>query len=141
MTRVFVDTNVLAYLFDGRSPKKQARAQEILLSGNPLVVSTQVMLELYSVITRKFNPPLSPADGEKVLANLRQWEVINTDADLVVSAARTVTQHQLSIWDAMILEAANISGCLELWSEDLTHGSTLRGVKIVNPFISADALE
>lgn len=134
MSKVFLDTNVLAYLFDDRSPAKQARAEEILQSGRELVLSTQVMLELYSVLTRKFDPPLSPAEGEQVLRRLRRLEVVAADAALVLRAARTVTEHRLSIWDAMVLEAAHLGGCSELWTEDLSDGVELRGVRIVNPF-------
>lgn len=52
----------------------------------------------------------------------------------MLRAAHTVVEHQLSIWDAMILEAARLAGCSEVWTEDLASGSTIRGVKVINPF-------
>jgi predicted nucleic acid-binding protein len=134
VTRAFVDTNVLAYLFDSRTPDKQARAEQILRGGDDLVLSTQVMLELHSVLTRKFAPPLPPADATAVLMELQRFEIVVTDADLVVAASRTVTSHQMSIWDAAIVEAARLGQCDELWSEDFTDGAIIRGVRIVNPF-------
>lgn len=134
VARVFLDTNVLAYLFDSRSPLKQARAEEILRAGHEIVLSTQVMLELHSVLTRKSDPPLSGGEAEQVLAGLRRWEVVAADADLVAKAARCVVEHGLSIWEAMVLEAARLAGCAELWTEDLAAGAHLRGVAIVNPF-------
>lgn len=134
MPRVFLDTNVLAYLFDDRSPAKQVRAEDVLRSGNDLVLSTQVMLELYSVLTRKFDPPLSGDEGAKILAGLRRFDVVAADADLVLRAAMTCAEHRLSIWDAMVVEAARLGGCSELWTEDLADGAELRGVRIVNPF-------
>lgn len=134
VTRVFLDTNVLAYLFDNREPKKRLRAQQVLLRERDLVVSTQVMLELFAILTRKFDPPLSAAEGERVLRSLQKFEVVTADANLVLRAARTVTEQQLSIWDAMVLEAAHSGGCAELWSEDFSAGAKLRGVQIVNPF-------
>lgn len=48
VTRALLDTNVLAYLFDSRSPAKQAKAEELLRTGHESVLSTQVMLELHS---------------------------------------------------------------------------------------------
>lgn len=129
-----MDTNVLAYLFDARSPAKQARAEEVLRSGNDLVLSTQVMLELYSVLTRKFDPPLSGDEGAEILAGLRRFDVVAADAGLVLRAAITCAEHQLSIWDAMVVEAAHLGGCSELLTEDLGEGAELRGVRIVNPF-------
>lgn len=134
MARTFIDTNVLAYLFDDRSPAKQAKAEEVLLGGGDFVLSTQVMLELSVVLTRKFDPPLSAAEGEQVLAGLARWEVVSSDAELVLQAARTAAEHQLSIWDAMVLTAARFAGCDELLTEDLADGASIRGVRIVNPF-------
>lgn len=134
MARVFLDTNVLAYLFDDRCAAKQARTQEVLLAGHDFILSTQVMLELHSVLTRKFDPPLTAAQGQEVLANLQRWEVVTADAGLVLQAARSVIGLQISIWDAMVIEAARLAGCSELWTEDLADGAVLRGVKIVNPF-------
>lgn len=134
MARVFLDTNVLAYLFDDNAPDKQRRAEEALRQSHDFVVSTQVMLELYQVLTRKFSPPLTASEGQAVLAGVAHWEVVAADAGLVLRATRTAADHQLSIWDAMILEAASFSHCGELWSEDLAAGSELSGVSIVNPF-------
>ena len=60
--------------------------------------------------------------------------MVATDADLVREAAATAAAHELSIFDAMIIEAAARAG-YELWTEDLAGGSVLRGVRVVNPFI------
>src|SRR5580658_8535489 len=57
--RIFLDTNVLVYLFDGSEARKQARAQERLTTErrrSELVISTQVLQELYSALTRGQNP-------------------------------------------------------------------------------------
>lgn len=136
MASVFLDTNVLAYLFDNNAAGKQQVAQRVIQSGQRFVISTQVMLELHSVLTRKFAPPLAAPEATQVLAALERFEVVAADADLVLRAAHTVVEHQLSIWDAMILEAARLAGCSEVWTEDLASGSTIRGVRVVNPFAS-----
>jgi predicted nucleic acid-binding protein len=44
---------------------------------------------------------------------------------------------QVSFWDAMLLVAAKASGAGRLWSEDLTHGQTVNGVEISNPFLES----
>lgn len=131
---VFLDTNVLAYLFDNNAAEKQQAARRVLESEKRFVISTQVMLELHSVLTRKFAPPLPTPEAGRVLAALERFEVVAADADLVLRAAHTVVEHQLSIWDAMILEAARLARCSEVWTEDLASGSTIRGVKVINPF-------
>jgi predicted nucleic acid-binding protein len=39
--------------------------------------------------------------------------------------------------DAMLLVAAKASGAGRLWSEDLSHGQTVNGVVILNPFFES----
>jgi len=41
---------------------------------------------------------------------------------------------QLSIWDALIVAAAQAGRCTRLLSEDLAHGTTIGSVVIANPF-------
>jgi predicted nucleic acid-binding protein len=40
----------------------------------------------------------------------------------------------ISIWDALIVRAAEVSGCLRLLSEDLSHGRTYGSVTVWDPF-------
>jgi predicted nucleic acid-binding protein len=40
----------------------------------------------------------------------------------------------LSFSDALIVQAAQASGCTELLTEDLHAGATIAGVRVVNPF-------
>lgn len=131
---VFFDTNLLAYAFDGGSPDKQARARQLIVEhASDAVISTQVMVELHAVLTRKLG--LDRAAAGEVLDAL-DFPAVPTDAALVRRAASTATSHDLSIFDALILEAAVVGGCDELWTEDLATGAELRGVRVVNPFSS-----
>lgn len=52
--KVFLDTNVLVYLFDRDAPAKQKKAREILESqgwAGTIVISTQVLEEFYVSVT------------------------------------------------------------------------------------------
>ncbi len=134
VSRVFLDTNVLAYQFDAGEPLKQQRVRELVTdTTHTFVVSTQVLLELFVVITRKLQPPISQEAALRALVGLTRLHVGPADARLVLRAASTAGKHKLSVWDAMIVEAAAEAGCEEIWTEDLAAGSTLRGVRIVNP--------
>ncbi len=134
MPRVFLDTNVIAYQFDGSEPTKQAAAAALLQGEHEFTISTQVLLELYVVLTRRLRPALPAPDAAQVLDALTRLPVVGADARLVSRAAATAGRHQLSIWDAMVVEAAAEAGCTQLWTEDLSTGAVLRGVQIVNPF-------
>lgn len=133
--RVFIDTNLLGYQFDKSNPVKRRTTTQFLASDHDFVVSTQVLVELYHVLARKFRNPLPHDHVQLIIGRLAQGEVVPTDHHLVLSAIETAGRHQLSMWDALILEAAAISGCEELWTEDLNTGATLRGVRIVNPLL------
>ncbi len=41
---------------------------------------------------------------------------------------------QLSHWDSTILAAAQELGCHTLYSEDLNHGQSYDGLRVINPF-------
>ena len=128
----FLDTNPRAYQFDDGAPEKQARTREVFLAeAADAVIRTQVMIELHAVLTRKLGR--SGADAAAILEAL-DLPVIPADGALVRRAATTAAAHELSIFDAMVLEAAADGGCQRVLTEDLTTGSLLRGVQIVNPF-------
>ena len=41
----------------------------------------------------------------------------------------------LSYYDALVVAAAQTSGCTVLYSEDMNAGELIGGVRIVNPFV------
>ncbi len=134
MSRVFLDTNILAYDLDAGTPEKQRRARAALAEpGREFVISTQVLLELYVVLTRKLRPALPEPAAAEVIKSLGRLPVVGTDGALVERAIALSVRHQLSVWDALIVTAAREAGCEELWTEDLAQGSELRGVRIRNP--------
>ncbi len=134
MPRVFLDTNILAYDLDAGTPDKQRKAREALArADHEFVISTQVLLELHVVLTRKLRPSLPEPAAAEVITGLCRLPVVATDAALVQRAIALSTRHQLSVWDALIVTAAREAGCEELWTEDLSTGSELRGVRIRNP--------
>jgi predicted nucleic acid-binding protein len=133
----FVDTNVIAHAHDRSEPEKRSRAASLLSrlwrrrSG---VVSTQVLQELYVVLTRKLPRPLTSGSARELLALYAQWHVVEVDVALVLAAAHSEARHRLSFWDALIVEAASRAGATHLVSEDLQAGRLVRGVRITNPF-------
>jgi predicted nucleic acid-binding protein len=135
--RVFVDTNVLVYLFDADAPTKQERAREVvseLARNSSLVVSSQVLSELYVTVTRKLAHPLNPAAALRALADLAVFPVVAIDAALVQRAAVRAVSEQIAYWDALILDAAVEAGAGTVYSEDLQQGRTYQGVTVADPF-------
>jgi predicted nucleic acid-binding protein len=134
--RVFIDTNLWAYRLDQREPTKSARIRQWLAEvtdEHEVVISTQVLIELRSVASRKLQPPLDAAQITGLLEALSGFEVVGTDSHLVLDAHQLAIQEQLSWFDALIAEAAIRSHCAVLFSEDFAHGRTIAAVQIINP--------
>ena len=136
--RVFLDTNVLVYLFDASSPAKQARARSLieeLGASSRAVLSTQVLQEFYVSVTRKLSAPLPESDAEAAVEALCVLPVVTVDPSLVLRGISVARRHRLSFWDGLVVATAAAAGCRMLLSEDLRHGLELAGVSIENPFL------
>lgn len=133
--RSFVDTDVLIYRIDRAEPAKREVATRLLESAAPgsLVVSTQVLQEFYAVSTRKLAEPLSPEQADAAVAHLSELPVVGSDATFVRDAIRISREADLSIWDALIVQAAVTSGCGRLFTDDLQHGVPIGGVRVESP--------
>ena len=127
---------MFVYLYDHADTEKQRIARTVLTEQpKEIVISTQVLSEFFWVATRKLNlDPRAAREGVRQMATLR---VVPVDHRLVLRATDTALSARLSIWDALIVEAAAASGSDRLLTEDLNDGQTIRDVQIVNPFAAA----
>jgi predicted nucleic acid-binding protein len=133
----FIDTNVLVYANDRSIRDKHVKAKQILIDGieaETLVLSTQVLSEFFTTVTRKIKVPLPKVTAQKEIMLLRSIETIEIDFNLVLHAIDISIQSGLSYWDSLILAAARKAKCTVLYSEDLNPGQILDGVTVVNPF-------
>lgn len=126
----FFDTNVLLYLLSDDAEKAD-RAESLLAEGG--IVSVQVLNEFASVATRKAG--LEIAEIREILAAVRGFcsvRVLDLEThDLGLDIAG---QHGYSIYDSLVIAAAKLAGCAELYSEDMQSGQTVVGIRIGNPF-------
>ena len=131
----FVDTNVFVYLFDSDSPAKQDIARELVdRHSEKIVLSTQVLGEFFNAVTRKLGNPLAPERAMDALENLHTLRVRSIHPQLPLLAARRSLSSRLSYWDALIVESALEAGAAMLLTEDLQHGQSFAGLRVVNPF-------
>jgi predicted nucleic acid-binding protein len=136
--RVFIDTNLWVYRLDRREPEKAERIRHWLTgitADHQVVLSTQVLIELRSVASRKLQPPLSDPQISGLLEALSGFEVVPTDSTLVLDAHQLACREQLSWFDALIAEAAIRNRCDVLFSEDFSHGRVIGGMQIRNPLL------
>lgn len=130
--RPFLDTNVVLYAFLSDDPRRE-RAEAALVAGG--VASVQVLNEFAAVARRKLG---------------WEWTAIEAALGLVESRCRPVRaltlathraglalarDHQLSLYDGMVVAAALEAGCERLLTEDLQHGRRFDALEVVNPFL------
>lgn len=131
----FIDSNILVYAEASDEPVKQTAALA-LLRGLKLsdsgIISTQVLQEYANVALRKMG--LDANHVRKQLGAHEQFEVVQITPAIIHGALDLHQTRSLSFYDALIVQAAVVSGCDTLYSEDLNAGETVNGVKIVNPF-------
>ncbi|MFQ5743541.1 MAG: PIN domain-containing protein [Acidobacteriota bacterium] len=140
--RVFVDTNVVVYAFDAAEPDRREIALELLggeaLGGREsrpvLVLSTQVLQEFYVTVVHKLERPLDEADAYQAVRSLSRLQVVHVDPEMVLSGIVLSQKHRLSLWDALIVRAAQTADCSRLLSEDLQHDRSFGSLVVENPF-------
>lgn len=138
----FVDTNILVYPFDAQDPRKQAIAERRvadLIKTGEIVVSTQVLQELFVTLRRKFEVQLGSDQTDRIVRDVAEYRVVQVDVPIILAAMTRVRRASISLWDALIVEAALVAGATRLLTEDLQHGQVFDGrLGIENPFL-ADA--
>jgi predicted nucleic acid-binding protein len=137
VSRAFFDTNVLVYLFDDRDPEKKTRAQQVFAEESErgrAVLSTQVLQEFYWAVTRKLATPLSEEVAEQRVRDFCELPLVRVDAPMILAAIARSRSQGLSLWDALILEAALRAGARRLLTEDLQHGQRFGNLRVEIPF-------
>ena len=138
--RSFFDTNVFVYLFDQDAPAKQARARRLFAEqgrAGHIVLSPQVLQELYVTVTRKLARPVSQQAALAAITHLSTFTMVAVDGGTVLRATHLHQRASLSFWDALIVQAALEGNCKRLYSEDLQTGRSFGELVIENPFAPA----
>lgn len=137
--KYFVDTNILVYAHDTSAGEKHLRAKalvEDLWRSRSGVVSTQVLQELCVNIRREVKHPVDLRTTREIVADYLSWIVVTNTGEAILDALQIEEQYHISFWDALVIHAAESSGAAVLYSEDLSHGQTYRGVRVINPLKS-----
>jgi predicted nucleic acid-binding protein len=132
---VFVDTNVLLYWIDtahlGKQQTSRAWVAALWESGIGRT-SWQVLNEFYVNATRKLHAPAK--DVQSIVEAYAQWHPAGFGLGLVRRAWEWADSTGVPYWDALILSAAEQTGCRYLLSEDFQHGRVYGSLRVINPF-------
>ena len=133
--KVALDTNVLVYAEGVGTAERHTAALEVVrrLPPEAVVLPVQVLGELFNVLVRKAGRSRAQARGA-VLTWCDAFPVIETSPVALLGATDLAANHQLGIWDAVVLSAAADGACRLLLSEHMQDGLTCAGVTVTNPF-------
>jgi predicted nucleic acid-binding protein len=132
---VALDTNILVYAegLNGEPMKQRALAIVERLAPQSTLLPVQVLGELFNVLVKKAGRSRAEA-RDAVLRWGDTFPLIETSSSVQLAAMDLSADHQLALWDAVILSAAADASCRLLLSEDLQDGFTWSGVTVTNPF-------
>ena len=130
---VFLDTNILLYIFSVDEAEKQKRSREIIESER-CCVSVQTLNEFCNVCLKKHN--LDKPAVEKAIDHILAWCNVN---HITVRTLRTALalheKYGYSYYDCVMLASALDHGCKHFISEDMSDGQVIEGcLTITNPF-------
>jgi len=138
MTRVALDSNVLAYLAGvSRSAEDESKIASVralieqLSASVSFIAPAQALGELFVVLRRGGATAL---EAREILLEFgATFGTSASETRTALSAADLVVDHKLQFWDALIVTAAAEASCSLLLSEDMQHGFVARGLTVVNP--------
>ena len=131
----FLDTNIAVYAVDSHDSRKHEIAADLIdaaVSGEGYRISAQVLFEFANICQKKLG--CTAQEVLKLLDGLGSVETVNQTPQIVARAVEVKALYGISLQDAMIVAAAEKSGCAELLSEDLSDGQVYAGVRVRNPF-------
>ena len=133
--RIALDTNILAYAEGIGDGARQQASLDLIRKITPprVVIPAQCLGELFRVLTGKARRDAASAQ-EAVLGWTDAYETADSTWTAFQSAMDVAANHNLQIWDALILAVAAEQRCRLLLSEDMQPGFTWRGVTVVNPY-------
>jgi predicted nucleic acid-binding protein len=131
--RLFLDTNIWVYLFSD-SVKSDLATKLVENHFNQIVISTQVLTELYNVLVKK--KIKTNKEALQIIIELNtNFKTSSISPEMVIKAAEIANSLLFSIYDSLIISAALQNQCTLLYTEDLQHDQTINGkMRIVNPF-------
>jgi predicted nucleic acid-binding protein len=137
----FIDTSVLVYAFDKTDNAKHTIAAKLIKAmsngGEKPVVSVQVLLELYNVLTRFISNPLLPNEALSILNDFFEssdWIKLNYDGSIAKRAIATATDYKMKIWDVLIAETMKENNICTIITENEKDFKKIPGITVVNPF-------
>jgi predicted nucleic acid-binding protein len=133
--KVLLDTNIWVYLYAKNPPDKSVKVRELVNNHfTSIIISTQILGELYNVLTKK---KLKPKDEAKqiILEMVTNFTIVEIDVLKVMTALEINSTYGYTYWDSLVVATALQHNCDILYSEDMQANQLIeKKTRIVNPF-------
>ncbi len=131
--RIFMDTNIWIYLY---SDDTKSEIAEHLINRyfEHIVISTQVLGECFSILTKK---RIKTSEEAKEIVNdmAMAYLTIGIDWFSVLKALDIHTRYQYAYYDSLIIASALERNCSILYTEDMQHDQIIEHqLRIIDPF-------
>lgn len=138
--RIFIDTNILIYLYSTESDKQQI-VLSLFESEHTFCLSTHVLMEFCNVLLKKLKYPR--ADVEIALEDFKaHFEIVEVSMATIEKALHIQERYRFSFFDSLVLATALQANCVSLYSEDMQHGQRIENtLRLWNPFQVKEAEE
>lgn len=144
--RALLDTNILAYAYDKSDPKRRKICERLVRSGfegeSPYYVSSQILGELYVVLTRNVAKPLPKEEAGLIVdafVESPKWGKLSYNHLTVKHAVEDLRTINTSFWDIMIAETMKEAGVGTLYTENEKDFRKIPWLEVVNPFAAAES--
>jgi predicted nucleic acid-binding protein len=133
--KILIDTNLWIYLYSKNPSDKYNKVKEVVNNYfNQIIVSTQVLGELYNTLTKK--KLQTKEDAEKIVVEMiTTFPIIEVDSVNILKAIEINHRYEYSYWDSSIIATALLNNCHTFYSEDMQHNQMIeKCLRIKNPF-------
>lgn len=136
--RILIDTNLWIYLYSSNPATKRNRVEEVVEQDfERIILTTQILGELYHVMTRKGFQTKEVAK-EMIVEMMATFPVSEIGTANVLEAIKIHERYGYSYWDSLVVASAVLNDCETLYSEDMQHKQSFDGKTIIiNPFCEA----
>jgi predicted nucleic acid-binding protein len=139
MTRVALDSNILIYAEIEPGSEKGIRSADLILrAARDGVIPVQVLGEFLRFVQRRVPNAFDGALRQALLYQIVFLTPPTTDG-IINTAAEIARAHHVQLWDCVVCAASAQAGAKVLLTEDMQDGRTINGLRLMNPFATANA--
>ena len=127
--KIFLDTNVLVYLYSDSEPEKQKTAYE-QIEKDIRYISTQVLTEFCNICIKKLKMSITDIDIA-LTALMDICELVEVDDATLRQALLIHNKLNYTFYDSVVIYSALASGCDYLYTEDMQDGQVIENRLVI----------